>query len=855
MASTYNFLEIEQKWQQYWDKNKSFVVDVDSQKPKFYILEMLPYPSGHMHVGHVRNYTIGDVIARYKARKGFNVLHPMGWDAFGLPAENAAIEKEVNPREWTINNIKQMKEEFKAVGLSYDWTKEVNTCSPEYYHQEQKIFLKFLGKGLAYRKESMVNWDPVDQTVLANEQVIDGKGWRSGADIVKKKLNQWFLRITNYSESLLSELKELGWSEHLKKMQEKWIGKSEGCNVKLKLTDKPHYIEIFTTLPETMFGASFCAISFDHPIASVLSQKNKQIKIFIEKCRRGSVSEAAIETAEKEGVDTGLTVEHPLLENKTLPVYIANFVLMEYGTGALFGCPAHDARDHEFATKYNLPILPVIDNFQDTSELPTVAQDNQKLINSDFLNCLTLKEARKIIIEKYESKGLGKRITNYRLRDWGVSRQRYWGCPIPIIYCDKCGTVPVPEKDLPVLLPEDIKFDGIGNPLDSDHEWKYVPCPKCHKKAVRETDTLDTFFESSWYYMRYCNPKTDDIVDSKTVNEWLPVDQYIGGIEHAVMHLLYARFFAKAMTDCNLIKVNEPFKNLLNQGMVNHLSYKDSQGKWVAVSDITKNGNKYFIQNSSSEAFPQRIEKMSKSKKNIISPNNIIKKYGADTIRLYTLSDSPPDKDLEWTESGIKGSYKFINRLHSFICDSIAKYNFSEMHHSDLEKLTTLTNTQSSILSKLHKTLYDTENYIKTFALNKMIAVIRELVNQLLTFKVVSDSDKILLFKSIEILIQILNPIIPHLTEELWEKLGHKTSLTQKKWPIANKKFLKEDKTILPIQINGKLKTTIEISLENISDNEVQQIVLADPKVQKAIASQTLRKFIYIKHKIVNIVV
>lgn len=855
MTSTYNFLDIEQKWQQYWDQNKSFVVDVDSQKPKFYILEMLPYPSGHMHVGHVRNYTIGDVIARYKARKGFNVLHPMGWDAFGLPAENAAIEKKVHPREWTVNNIKQMKEEFKNVGLSYDWTKEVSTCAPEYYHQEQKIFLKFLEKGLAYRKESMVNWDPIDQTVLANEQVIDGKGWRSGADIVKKKLNQWFLKITNYSESLLSELKDLGWSEHLKKMQEKWIGRSEGCNIKLKLTDKPQYIKIFTTLPETMFGASFCAISFDHPIASVLSQQNKQIKLFIEKCRRGSVSEAAIETTEKEGIDTGLTVEHPLLKNKTLPVYIANFVLMEYGTGALFGCPAHDARDYEFATKYNLPILPVVDNFQDPSELPTVAQDNQKLINSDFLNGLTVKEARKVIIEKYESKGLGKSIINYRLRDWGISRQRYWGCPIPIIYCDECGTVPVPEKDLPVLLPEDIKFGGVGNPLESHHEWKYVPCPKCHKKAVRETDTFDTFFESSWYYMRYCNPKTDDIVDSKTVNEWLPVDQYIGGIEHAVMHLLYARFFAKAMTDCNLIKVSEPFKNLLNQGMVNHLSYKDSQGKWVAVSDITKNGNKYLIQNSSSEAFPQRIEKMSKSRKNVISPNNIIKKYGADTIRLYILSDSPPDKDLEWTESGIKGSYKFINRLHSFICDSIDKYHFSEIHHSDVEKLTTLTNTQSSILSKLHKTLYDTENHIKTFALNKMIAVIRELVNQLLTFKVVSDSDKIILFKSIEILIQILNPIIPHLTEELWQKLGHKTSLTEINWPIANKKFLKEDKTTLPIQINGKLKTTIEISLDNISNNEVEQIVLADPKVQKALASQKFKKFIYIKHKIVNIVV
>ncbi|MBP9792195.1 MAG: leucine--tRNA ligase [Rickettsiales bacterium] len=851
---SYNFLNIESKWQQYWQDNNSFVAEIDSKKPKFYVLEMLPYPSGHMHVGHVRNYTIGDILARYKSRKGFNVLHPMGWDAFGLPAENAAIEKGTHPREWTITNIQQMKLEINGLGLSYDWTKEVNTCSPEYYHQEQKIFLKFFEKDLAYRKESMVNWDPVDNTVLANEQVIDGKGWRSGATVIKKKLNQWFLRITNYSDELLSELKDLGWSEHLKLIQEKWIGKSQGCNIKLKISHQPQYIEIFTTLPETIFGASFCAISFDHPIALVLAQSNHDIKIFIDKCRQGSVSEAAIETTEKEGIDTGLRVNHPVLEGQTLPVYIANFVLMDYGTGALFGCPAHDTRDHEFAIKYSLPILPVIDNFTHLSELPTKAEDHHKLINSEFLNGLTVSNARKIIIEKFESKKQGQGVINYRLRDWGVSRQRYWGCPIPIIYCDQCGTVPVPEQNLPVLLPEDVKFDGYGNPLDRHPEWKYVTCPKCKAKALRETDTFDTFFESSWYYMRYCDPNAQKIINTEAVNYWLPVDQYIGGIEHAVMHLLYARFFTKAMNDCSFLKAREPFKNLLNQGMVTHISYKDSAEKWVSVSDVTSKNGKYFTNNSTQEAFPQRVEKMSKSKKNVISPNYIIKEYGADTIRLYILSDSPPDKDFEWTDSGVKGSYKFINRLYNFIIDSIDKFQLSKIHRSQTE-LHNLTDIQSDIMSNLHKTIEAVEEHIQTFALNKTIAMIREFLNHLFAFKIHSETDKMILLHSIESVVKILNPIIPHLTEELWQKLGHKNSLTQVQWPIANHNFIKDTGVILPIQINGKLKTTIPIAKKDFSEDEIKQLVLTNDKIKKILSDTPLKKFIYIKHKIVNLVV
>lgn len=853
--SQYNFSTIESKWQQYWDEHHSFITDAGSTKPKYYILEMLPYPSGHMHVGHVRNYTIGDVIARYKSRKGFNVLHPMGWDAFGLPAENAAIEKGVHPHDWTIHNIQQMKAEFKAVGLSYDWTKEVNTCAPDYYYHEQKIFLKFLEKGLAYRKESLVNWDPVDQTVLANEQVIDGKGWRSGAQVVKKKLNQWFLKITNYSDELLSGLKDLGWSEHLKLIQEKWIGKSQGCNVKLKISNKPQYIEIFTTLPETMYGASFCAISFDHPISLTLAQTNNDIKDFIEKCRQGSVSEAAIETAEKEGINTGITVDHPLLPGQVLPVYIANFVLMDYGTGALFGCPAHDTRDYEFAQKYSLPILPVVDNFSQLSDLPTKINENQKIINSGFLNGLTAKEAKKIIIEKFESTKQGYAVTNFRLRDWGVSRQRYWGCPIPIIYCDKCGTVPVPEADLPLLLPKDVKFDGHGNPLEVNPSWKHVSCPKCKAKALRETDTFDTFFESSWYYMRYCDPKAKDIINTEKANYWLPVDQYIGGIEHAVMHLLYARFFTKAMNDCNLVKVREPFKNLLNQGMVTHLSYKDLQGKWVSVSDVTSKNGKFFIKESNIEALPQRIEKMSKSRKNVISPDYIIKSYGADTIRLYILSDSPPDKDFEWTDAGVKGSYKFINRLYNFITESIKEHQLQDLHQSSLESLHNMTPEQSDIMNNLYKTLQEVEGHIHTFTLNKMIAIIREFLNKLFVFKVTSENDKIVLFHSINLIIQILNPIIPHLTEELWQILGHHNSLTTVKWPTLNPVFLKDEELILPIQINGKLKIAITIPKKDFSEEEIKEIVLSNSKIKKSIDVLSVKKFIYIKHKVVNLVV
>jgi leucyl-tRNA synthetase len=855
MTAQYEFLEIERRWQEFWEENQTFKTNETSKLPKYYVLEMFPYPSGNMHMGHVRNYTIGDVIARYKARTGYNVLHPIGWDAFGLPAENAAIERKIHPKEWTNSNISKMKAEMKTLGFAYDWNREINTSSPEYYKHEQKIFLDFIKHDIAYRKESFVNWDPIDQTVLANEQVIDGKGWRSGAVVIKKKLTQWFLRITDYADELTSALDTLpAWPDEALLMQKEWIGKSYGSNIKFKIKNSDNFIEIFTTLPQTLFGASFCAISYDHPIAIAAAQKNSKIKEFIEECRIGSVAEKNLETEEKKGFDTGLEVVHPLIRGKYLPVFIANFVLMGYGTGAIFGCPAHDTRDNIFAEKYGLPILPVIRSTHNPEdEYIKEVKPEDIIINSDFLNGLTSLEGKKKVIEFLEENGLGKATSNYRLRDWGVSRQRYWGCPIPVIYCKACGMVPVPEKDLPVVLPEDIDFSKSSHSLSDHPTWKHIKCPTCNGDAERETDTLDTFVDSSWYFARFCNPHANDVVDQNACNHFLPVDQYIGGIEHAILHLLYARFFTRAMKKCGYLGLDEPFANLFVQGLIGHVAYKDKSGKWVAIEYVKKEGDKYFERTTGEEIVCVGLKKMSKSYRNVISPVGAIKDYGCDTIRMFILSDTPAARGFEWTDSGIRGVSKFVKKLYEFISSHINDLkNFSKetIVHDNLNE------KQKSLRVKTHQTICDFTSAIEQFHFNKAIAFIRELTNELFTYaELTDDEDKLVVKETIESVIQLLNPILPHLTEELWKALGNSEMLAHTAWPSFDKKLLENDTVTIALQVNGKLKSTIEILKNITSEDEIKALVLANVKIQKEIEGKAIRRFIYVPGKIVNLVI
>ena len=664
----YNVKQTEEKWQSAWAESGCFNVETDPARPKYYVLEMFPYPSGRIHMGHVRNYTLGDLVARFRRAQGFNVLHPMGWDAFGLPAENAAIDNNVHPAKWTKENIAAMRNQLKSMGLSYDWRREFATCDPDYYRHEQKMFLDFLKAGLAYRKESWVNWDPVENTVLANEQVIDGKGWRSGVEVEKRKLSQWFLKITAYAEDLLAELEHLDrWPDRVRLMQNKWIGRSEGAMLKFDVDGRDDTIDVYTTRPDTLFGASFVAIAANHPLATKLSETDENLDGFIQDCNRMGTSEAAIETAEKLGYRTGLSCKHPLIDGATLPVYVANFVLMEYGTGAIFGCPAHDQRDLDFARKYDLPVVPVVcPENQDAESFQvgdTAFTDDGLLINSDFLNGMTVDTAKSHVIDYLADKGIGEKRVNFRLRDWGVSRQRYWGCPIPVIYCDDCGIVPVPDEDLPVALPDDVELGDPGSPLAAHPTWKHVDCPVCKKPARRETDTFDTFFESSWYFARFASPNAENVVDRKDVDYWLPVDQYIGGIEHAVLHLLYSRFFSRAMRDCGYVDFAEPFAGLQTQGMICHETYKNADGKWLLPTDVIHSEDGNLHTQDGSAVTVGRSEKMSKSKKNVVDPAEIIEAYGADTARLFMLSDSPPDRDLDWTDSGVDGAWRYINRL------------------------------------------------------------------------------------------------------------------------------------------------------------------------------------------------
>ena len=826
----YNHKLAEKKWQQIWEEKNIFKFDENSAKEKYYVLEMFPYPSGKIHMGHLRNYTIGDAIARFKKLQGYNVLHPMGFDAFGLPAENAALEHKVHPEKWTLENIKTMSADLKSIGLSLDWSRQVVTCLPDYYKHEQKIFIDFLKAGLAYQKESFVNWDPIDQTVLANEQVIDGRGWRSGALVEKKKLKQWFLKVSDFSEELLSELKNLkGWDERVLTMQERWIGKSEGQIIDFKIDGQNQKISVYTTRPDTLFGASFIGISPHHPIALELAQKNSEIKNFIEECNRNAVDEQTIEKQEKKGFKTGLQVINPINPNQKLDVYIANFVLMEYGTGAIFGCPAHDERDFEFATKYNLPIQQVVDS--KGASLPYL--EDGEIINSEFLNGLTCAEAKEKVFEKLSAQNAATKKVNYRLRDWGVSRQRYWGCPIPVLYLEDGTIVPVPEEELPVELPKDVEFNGLGNPLAQHPTWKYTTYRG--QKAIRETDTFDTFFESSWYYLRYISQPQDKAFDKKAANKFMAVDQYIGGVEHAVLHLLYARFFTKALKKCGYLDFAEPFANLLTQGMVCHQTFKDkATGKWIFPSDAAAR--------PADEVIFGRSEKMSKSKKNVVDPSHIVESYGADTARLFMLSDTPASRDLDWSEGGIDGAWKYINRLWKLVASNINDKGEGEVSlHHPITKLT-------------HKTIAIVKEEFEKMGFNRSIAKIREFSNALEKFEPKSTTDKKAMNFALNNLVILISPIMPHLAEELWEKLRNKTLVSAEKFPDFDPDLILEDEIGVAIQVAGKLRAVIQMP-KGTAKEEMEKLAFENENVKKFIEGKEIKKVISVLDKLVNIVV
>ena len=841
----YNFKETEKKWQNFWDKYKSFKTSLDKNKKKFYCLEMFPYPSGKIHMGHVRNYTIGDVLARFKHLQGYNVLHPMGWDSFGMPAENAAKQNNLDPKSWTEANIENMKTQLKKLGLSIDWDREISTCKPEYYKHQQKFFLELFDKGLVYRKEQYVNWDPIDQTVLANEQVIDGKGWRSGATVERKKLNQWFFNITKFSEQLLKNLEELkDWPNKVKVMQQNWIGKSFGCEISFKI-DKPkevNEIKCFTTRPDTLFGMSFIAVSIDHPISKFYENDPGFLK-FKEKCSTIGTTEEAIANAEKLGFKTKFNAINPLASDKKVPVYFANFVLMDYGFGAVFGCPAHDQRDLEFAIKYNLDIKTVVkpenedDNFKVTSKAYT---GSGFIFNSNFLNNLKYPEESILkTIEYLEKNNLGKKQINYRLKDWGVSRQRYWGCPIPIMYDDKDNPKKIPENMLPVRLPEINKLDATGNPLDKLDEWKNITIDG--KNYTRETDTLDTFVDSSWYFLRFCSPQKKDYgFDYEDVNYWMPVDQYIGGIEHAILHLLYSRFFMLALSyNNNKLRTKEPFHGLFTQGMVCHETYKDDKNNWISPDEIVSiNGKKILKKDNSKEISVGPSESMSKSKKNTIDPENIIENYGADSARLFILSDSPPEKDVQWSDEGIASSFKFIQKLWTLNNKFMEEIKKNYQSDSD-EKITKYTNL---FIKKVTDNLNSFSYNIIIANLHEMYAFFNKEIHNGYTVKTIKENyNKILI---------TMVPIIPHFASECLEL--NKFQLNGN-WPSYDNKFLIEEKIKYVIQINGRKRSLIEFDRDT-DEKVLLELVKKEKSLSKYFINTKIKNIIYVKNKLMNII-
>ena len=817
MNPEYTPLEIESQAQQYWKEHKSFEVVEDTSKEKYYCLSMFPYPSGRLHMGHVRNYSIGDVISRFQKMQGKNVMQPIGWDAFGLPAENAALKNKVAPAKWTYENIDYMRDQLTQLGFGYDWSREIATCHPKYYKWEQWLFVKLFEKGLVYKKNAVVNWDPVDQTVLANEQVINGRGWRSDALIEKKEISQWFMRITDYADELLDSLDKLdGWPEAVKTMQRNWIGKSTGLEISFNRQGSDS-LKIYTTRPDTLMGVTYLAIASEHPLALQAGKSNSEVQKFIEECRIMETSEAAMETMEKKGANSGLTCTHPIT-GEEVPIWIANFVLMGYGTGAVMSVPAHDQRDFEFAHKYAIPMLEVVkpkEGEYDTSE--SAFTDKGVLCNSGEFNGLNFKQAFEAIANKLELENLGEKQNNYRLRDWGVSRQRYWGCPIPIINCTKCGSVAVPEKNLPIILPEKVAFDGVGSPIKKMPEFYETTCPTCGGKAERETDTFDTFFESSWYFARYACADNDEAMLDERADYWLEVDQYIGGIEHAILHLLYARFFSKLLRDEGLIKHDEPFKNLLTQGMV----LKDGA-------------------------------KMSKSKGNTVDPAQMIEKYGADTVRLFILFAAPPTQDLEWSDSGLEGSYRFVNKV----------YRLAETYFTDSKSYATgnldinaLNKEQKQIRQKTHQTLAKiTDDIKRRNSFNTAIAAMMELTNTLSKFKQTDGQSMALRLESLDIILRALSPITPHLCHHLWQQLGHQTAIINESWPEVDNKALEQDEVQIIVQVNGKLRAKLLLS----SDTDKAQVevqALADENVVKFTSGKTIVKVIVVPNKLVNIVI
>ena len=856
MTEKYNSKAIEKKWQQYWEDQNSFAASDDFSKEKYYVLEMFPYPSGNIHMGHVRNYTLGDVIARFKRANDFNVLHPMGWDAFGMPAENAAMQNSVHPAEWTYQNIDKMRSQLKLMGLSIDWSREFATCDKDYYHHQQKLFKSLYENDLVYKKKSFVNWDPVEQTVLANEQVIDGKGWRSGAEVEQKELSQWFFKIKNYSEQLLEGLDQLnGWPEKVKLMQKNWIGKSEGCYLSLKIynsnqTSTDEALEIFTTRPDTIFGATFCAISPHHPFASQIAKSDTKAKEFIDTQSSNAVNEESVAKNEKQGFRTDFVVKHPFLNDVFLPIYIANFILMDYGTGAIYGVPAHDQRDFEFAKKYNLEIIRVIHHEQlcKQDELDEAYSGDGTLVNSDFLNDLSINDAKQSVIKKLEEINLGSKTINYRLRDWGISRQRYWGCPIPVIYREDGEVLMVPDEELPISLPEDVDFNSPGNPLERHPTWKHTTCSKTGMKAIRETDTLDTFVDSSWYFMKYCSSDvTSDFFDAKELDYWMPVDQYVGGIEHAILHLLYSRFFTKALSSSNIGKIDEPFKGLFTQGMVCHETFKTEAGEWIFPKDVyKKDGNSFHIR-TNEKIINGASESMSKSKKNVIDPEEIIQQYGADTARWFMLSDSPPGRDISWSDSGVKGAWKFINKIWNLINDNKDIFQTDDLvedkeskNYFDLKKIT-------------NKTIFEVSNNIDSFQMNVAIAKIHELVNFLTNFQPQTNIEKNAFRESLTTLIRIIEPMVPHLAEECWSITDHDTILINEPWPEFKAEYVKEETVSIVVQVNGKKRGLITAPIDSDQALIMKKISEID-NLKDFSDKEKFKRIIFVKNKILNLV-
>ncbi|TPW28461.1 leucine--tRNA ligase [Martelella alba] len=878
MASErYNPRKVEPEWQQKWAADEVFKTENDETREKYYVLEMFPYPSGRIHIGHVRNYAMGDVVARYKRARGFNVLHPMGWDAFGMPAENAAMQNKVHPKDWTYQNIATMRDQLKSMGLSLDWAREFATCDVEYYHRQQALFLDMLEKGLVYRKQSKVNWDPVDMTVLANEQVIEGRGWRSGALVEQRELTQWFFKITDFAQDLLDALDTLDhWPEKVRLMQKNWIGRSEGMAVRWEIAEKAgkaadlDEVTVYTTRPDTLFGASFLAIAADHPLAKEAAKHDEKVASFCEETRRAGTSLAALETAEKKGIDTGMTVRHPFDPSWELPVYVANFVLMDYGTGAIFGCPAGDQRDLDFARKYGLKVTPVVmpkDGDAATFEIGDEAfTDDGVMINSGFLDGMSTDDAFETVAKKLEADMLagsprGTRKVNFRLRDWGISRQRYWGCPIPVIHCEDCGVVPVPKSDLPVKLPDDVTFDKPGNPLDRHDSWRHVACPCCGKPARRETDTMDTFVDSSWYYTRFTAPWEDNPTDPKIADHWLPVDQYIGGIEHAILHLLYSRFFTRAMKATGHVGLDEPFKGLFTQGMVVHETYRiggsGTNGRWVSPTEITitedENGRRAVMTDSGEEVTIGSIEKMSKSKKNVIDPDDILATYGADTARFFVLSDSPPDRDVVWTEAGVQGTFRFVQRVWRLISEAApALENVTAAAGKDGKAL--------EISRAAHKTVKAIGDDLDNLAFNKAIARIYELVNVLAAplseiAAGKADGDVAAAVKQASLFLShCFAPMMPHLAEECWKVLGGEDIIARASWPVFDPALTADNDVLLPVQINGKKRAELTVS-RDASQEEIKAAVLALDAVIKALDGKAPKKLIVVPQRIVNVVV